>query len=124
MLTALIVFSILTTAAYYLLARAEITRRLWSHYPKKVDELARCPACSGTWLGLALAGLWPIALEPHFPVPLPLWLGLVLGAACGMLFVPLGTQLLVGALRATHIDEEPTDELQEHHAIVNNEEEG
>ncbi len=56
-MTALLRDALLTTAIYFLLARAEITRFLWSRYPKSWDKLVLCPACSGWWIGCVLAGM-------------------------------------------------------------------
>lgn len=57
---------LLVAALYYLLARAEITRFLWSKYPPRLDRLAMCPACLGFWLGCACGAARVVA-----GVPLP-----------------------------------------------------
>ncbi|KKL70339.1 hypothetical protein LCGC14_2105920 [marine sediment metagenome] len=68
-----------TTAAYYLLWRAEITRWLWSRYPFHVERLIGCAACSGTWYGFGLGwvgrelnmsvlGVTPNATVPYLAV--------------------------------------------------------
>lgn len=56
-MTALILYPLLCAAAYYLAARAKITRPLWSRYPRWLDEFTLCAACSGFWYGLACGGL-------------------------------------------------------------------
>lgn len=51
-MTDLLAFSAIVAFLYYLGARAELTRWLWSRYPKWIDALAMCPRCSGWWIGL------------------------------------------------------------------------
>lgn len=46
---------ILAESLYYLGARAEITRFLWSRYPRLLDRFMTCAACVGTWYGSLLA---------------------------------------------------------------------
>jgi len=52
-----LLFPVVAVYLYYLGAYAAVTQRLWSRYPPYVRELADCPACSGFWYGLALAGI-------------------------------------------------------------------
>ena len=47
--------ALLTAALYYLAARAEVTRSLWTRYPAALDRVALCPACAGFWIGGAVA---------------------------------------------------------------------
>lgn len=47
----------LGAAFHYLTYRAEITRWLWSRYPKPVDKLLGCSACSGFWVGAGIGAL-------------------------------------------------------------------
>lgn len=63
----------LTTALYYLLARAILTEWLWSKYPPRMDRFFSCAACSGFWYGLFFAlvlipGASDKWLEPGGPV--------------------------------------------------------
>ena len=95
-------FLVLCTAAYYAFARADLTRPLWSRYPAFLDRMARCPACSGFWIGAALG----LAL-PDDTTPAKRVLGALLGAAWGTVVTPLGTWALVSALAATTIPDEP-----------------
>ncbi len=66
-MTTLLLLACLTTSVYYLLAWAEISRPLWSRYPKWfpkwVNAMMSCAACSGFWYGLA-AGVvaWRLGL--------------------------------------------------------------
>ena len=61
-MTSLILFALLCTAVYYLLARAEITRWFWQPLDgvRGIGALLRCPACSGFWLGIAAGHLAPV----------------------------------------------------------------
>ena len=87
----LLVLALLSTASYYLGARARITRFAWSRYPRPVAELARCAACSGFWLG----GAWWLLLGwGRGPIVL---LGL-LGGLLGLVLVPLVGALFCAAL--------------------------
>lgn len=59
----IVLFALLCTGLYYLVARADITRPIWSLFGDEslVGRLLECPACSGTWIG-ACVGLWhPLA---------------------------------------------------------------
>lgn len=51
----IILFSLLSTALFYLGSRAKITSWLWSRYPKPVTEFMDCSACSGFWYGVLIA---------------------------------------------------------------------
>lgn len=53
----LVLYPLLCATAYYLFARATVTEFLWSRYPKWLDRLTACAACSGFWYGLGCAGL-------------------------------------------------------------------
>ena len=51
----LVLYSLLTTALYYLFARAMITKPLWSRYPGWLDYYTTCAACSGFLYGVTVA---------------------------------------------------------------------
>lgn len=51
----LILYALLTTALYYLAARAVITKFLWSRYPGWLDHYTMCAACSGFLYGIIVA---------------------------------------------------------------------
>src|SRR5437660_11468689 len=87
-------FLVLVTFAYYLAARAEITRPLWSRYGGALDRLARCPACSGFWLGMALATY----VRPPFAGHGTLGEILFWGGVWGLVCCPVGTTVLITAL--------------------------
>ena len=88
-MTTLLLYAILCAAAYYLLARALITRFLWSRYPGWLDKLMMCSACTGTWLGAGCGflGRWLelplLGLDPGH------WFTVVASGAVGMVITPL-----------------------------------
>lgn len=49
-----VLLAILSAALHWLIARATITKPLWSRARGVLDKLLRCPACSGFWIGLWL----------------------------------------------------------------------
>lgn len=53
-LSQLVLVGILTASLHWIIARAQISRPLWSRAPGVVGDLLACPACSGVWLGLFL----------------------------------------------------------------------
>ncbi len=61
-MTSLVLFALLCTSVYYLLARAEITRWFWQPLDgvRGIGALLRCPACSGFWLGLGASFVVPV----------------------------------------------------------------
>lgn len=61
-LTHLFVLGLLTSSAHWLFARSKIAKPLWSRTRGFIDELLRCPACSGVWLaaGAYVAGVRPV----------------------------------------------------------------
>ncbi len=92
-------FGIVCTALYYILARAEITSPIWSRYRGWLDRLARCPACSGFWIGWLVGG----ALPAIFGIPWRVGAlrAVVYGLACGlvgMFTTAIGMALLKAAL--------------------------
>jgi hypothetical protein len=111
-----IAFGVAATVLYYLFARAEITRFLWRRYRGVLDRLARCPACSGWWIGCALSFYIAVPWTPHAltlaaaPGRLALLIleTILWGGVWGLFLTPIGTFLLIGALRDTTIHDEPT----------------
>jgi hypothetical protein len=53
-LSDIVLLGILGAAFHYLSYRATITRWLWSRYPKPVDALLSCCACTSFWIGGAV----------------------------------------------------------------------
>lgn len=101
-LSQLLVLGLLTASAHWLIARSEVARPFWSHARGWFGALLRCPACSGTWLGLGavLAGLRPVG---H---------GVVAGFVTVMLatiLTPVFESVLLWGLERSAIEEdEPT----------------
>jgi len=87
--TTLLLYAILCAAAYYLLARALITKWLWSRYPGWLDKLAMCASCSGFWLGLGCGALgWWLDL-PLLGLDPAHWFTVVAAGAVGLVTTPL-----------------------------------
>lgn len=65
-MTGLILYALLTTAAYYLGSRARVTSWLWSRYPPGFGRFMDCAACSGTWFGFGfgVALAWGVGVSP------------------------------------------------------------
>lgn len=61
-LSKLFVLGLLSASIHWIIARSMIAKPLWSRTRGFFDELLRCPACSGWWLGsgLGIAGLHPL----------------------------------------------------------------
>lgn len=106
-MTAFILYPLLTSALYYLLARAEITRGIWRRYPRRVDRFMACAACTGFWYGLLVAatlgrhlGL-PFAeleaMSPYTPVVV---------ALCSIIWTPVVAWLHLSALERLFVPEE------------------
>ena len=53
----LALLGLITAAAHWIIGRSEIARPFWSRVTGWPGKLLACPACSGFWLGLGLAGL-------------------------------------------------------------------
>ncbi len=52
---ALVLYTLLSTAFWYLGSRAMITQAIWSRYPPALARFFDCPACSGFWYGVVAA---------------------------------------------------------------------
>jgi len=97
--TGLILYPLLTTAAFYLLAQAHLTSFLWSRYPAKLDTFMSCPACTGFWyggLGCGFLGWWLdlafLGLDPGH------WLTPVLIGLCSIVWTPMISNLHTRAM--------------------------
>ena len=95
----LIIYSLLSTAMYYLGSRAIITRRLWLAYPPAVARFADCPACIGTWygLGLSMSVGWYYDLDV-FMFKAHDWATPIVVAFCMMVLVPMVAGLMQHSL--------------------------
>lgn len=63
---ALLFYSVLSAALFYLASRAMITSWLWKRYPPSIARFFDCAACTGFWFGF--------------------WLSLVFGDVWGQIF--------------------------------------
>jgi len=98
--TGAVLYPLLTVCAYYLGARAEITRFVWSRYPRRFDAFMSCAACSGFWYGLG-AGLLGYTLRlPFLGIPGNYPETPVLVAFCSIVWTPILSWLHLAALEA------------------------
>jgi hypothetical protein len=113
---ALLLYAMLTTAAYYLGSRAVITEWLWSRYTPKLAKFFDCSACSGFWYG-AVAGMtlgWcgeiaPLELPARAPYT-PILIGL-----CSMVWTPItaGIMHLGFGWNGTTVPDDPETSIRE-----------
>lgn len=52
---ALLLYTLLSAAMFYLGSRAVITSFLWSRYPRRFASFMDCAACTGFWWGVSFA---------------------------------------------------------------------
>lgn len=92
--------AILAATIHWLIARAEISKPIWDAIwlPERINQLLRCPACSGFWIGLALgtAGLRPL-VTGHW------WLDMPVAALAGAFGTPVLQAVLLWGLERTKI---------------------
>ena len=110
-MTTLVIYPLLTTALYYLLARARISEFLWGRYPPSVDRFMSCASCTGFWYGIAVAiagGTYQLPFmelgprEPHT---------IIVVGLCAMIWTPVVSWLHLVALDrlGAPVYEEPKD---------------
>ena len=86
-MTGLLLHVLVTTALFYVGSRAEVSRGLWSRYPRWLARWADCAACSGFWYGLAATAAAWAANAQILPVSGPAaW---VVGPVAGMIGTPM-----------------------------------
>ena len=92
---ALLLYAFLTSAAFYLLSRALITKWLWSLYPKPLAHFMDCAACTGFWYGLIAA--FVIGRHLHMTVfdldPFH-WSTPILVGLCSIVWTPITAGLM------------------------------
>ena len=96
-------YAVIVTAVWYLLAHAEVLRFLQVRYPSWLDRLISCAACSGFWLGCAVALVGGVGFNQSYldTGPVPTYLASVW--LCGLISIvttPLLGWILIGSLRA------------------------
>ncbi len=89
----LFVLGLLTASIHWLVARSHVGEVIWGHARGWFDELLRCPACSGWWLGLllGLAGIRPLTL--HWS-----WTSIVFSGLFGVILTPVFESCLLWGL--------------------------
>lgn len=88
-----ILYVLITTALYYIGAWAEISKPLWSRYPKAIASFMACPVCVGFWYG-ALAGTGGWFLGLTF-LGLEGWPQIPAAALGGLVWTPFSSSALV-----------------------------
>jgi len=114
-----VLYALLTTAAYYLLARAMITKFLWSRYPKWLDYYTLCAACSGMLYGAAIAlaiGWWRDL--PFLTLPGRFWVTPIVVGLCSMIWTPILAAKHVKALVELGVPEARSEEQTTDGALV------
>lgn len=103
-MTTALLYALLCGAGYYLLARALITRWLWSRYPAWLDKVMMCASCTGFWLGLGCGALgwWLdlslLGLRPDH------YASVVAAGLCGIVWTPLVVYPVLVVLEALQGD--------------------
>ena len=89
-MNALLLYALLSASVWYLLARAMITKWLWSRYPPWLDSFTGCAACSGFWIAGTLAlvlgrglSIAVLDLDPYA------WYYAPVVGICGIAWTPL-----------------------------------
>ena len=95
----ILLYPLLTAAAYYLLVQATITKWLWSKYPPRLEKFLLCSACSGFWYGLGVAcaigwtqNLSFLGFDGRF------WLTPILVGLCSVVWTPILAGAQINAL--------------------------
>jgi hypothetical protein len=95
----LILYCLTTTSTYYLLARAMITKPLWSRYPAWLDYYTSCAACSGFLYGVTVAVAIGLPYDlPFLGLPGRSWLTPVVVGLGSMVWTPILAYVHVYAL--------------------------
>lgn len=95
----LVIYMLMTTAVYYLLSRAMITRPLWSRYPAWLDYYTSCAACSGFLYGglVAFAIGWTQDM-PLLGLPGRFWMTPIVAGLGSLVWTPILADLHIRAL--------------------------
>lgn len=101
----LIALGILSGTTHWLIARAEISRPIWSRARGWLGKLLACPACSGWWLGLGFGVAGIVPLDTPYRA-----LDVLTTGVLAVFATPVAQAALVWALNVTAINAEPDDE--------------
>jgi hypothetical protein len=101
----LLLYTLATTAFYYLGYKAMITRRLWSWYAQwpSFSSFMGCSACAGTWYGFVVGALGQWYGLPFFGITA--WWSFFVVGICTMVTTPFVAALHDYTLR--YLDPEP-----------------
>jgi len=106
----ILVYALLTSAAFYLGSRALITRALWSRYPRWLATFMDCAACTGFWYGFAAGWLLhdSLPLLPGVSIRIPFFP--ILTGLCSIVWTPIVAGLMqAGFERLGSAVEDPDD---------------
>ena len=95
---------VLSAAVHWLLARSDVMGWFWSRVTGRLDQLLRCPACSGFWIGLGLgaAGLRPVTTGYDFVDALT-------SGLLALYATPVAEGVLIWGLAASEVEDEPPE---------------
>lgn len=96
---------ILSAALHWLVARSRIAKPIWSRAKGLTNDLLRCPACSGFWLGL---GLGAVGIAPMTTGIYPLDVGSA--GVLAMFLTPVAEGVMVWGLAMSAVEEDAPDE--------------
>lgn len=115
----LALYALLTTAVYYLLAKAMITQWLWSKYPAWLDYYTSCAACSGFLYGgvVALTLGWPLDL-PFLGLDGRSWLTPWVVGMGSMVWTPIIASMQIQGLLNLGVADPRNDQAQHSEAAA------
>jgi hypothetical protein len=106
--TALVLYTLISAACFYLGSRARITHWLWSKYPPKLASFMDCSACTGFWYGALAALVFRasyLGLDPTSYYT-PIAVGL-----CSLVLTPIAAGIMQAGLDHLGSAVESTEEL-------------
>ena len=103
-LSKLLLFGILCASLHWLIARAEVTKPLWSRATGYVDKLLRCAGCFGWWLG------GPLYVLGMRPFDLTGWWNVLVASILGAFITPVFEGALMWGLERSAVHEDEPDE--------------
>lgn len=97
-LSDMLFLGILGAAFHYVTYRAMVTKWMWSRYPRWLDALLSCAACSGFWVGIGAGAL--ARTQNYSLLGFEDWLLLPAAGAVTMVLAPVIAWLQVYTLTA------------------------
>lgn len=97
----LVLLGVFSASIHWIIARSTIGKPLWSRARGKLDELLRCPACSGFWIsaGLTTAGVQAVDGLPWLVTP-------AAGGLLGVALTPVFEAVILWGLERAAIERE------------------